>query len=114
LVRPRMFLIENVPDLIRHRQGRTFAGLLKQLESPDEHLRYRIEFKVYDAAWFGTPQARRRIIILGVRHGAGNERLPDAGPDLRQLFATIRHGGGVSNEFATHEGALKDPRTDNL
>jgi DNA (cytosine-5)-methyltransferase 1 len=109
-----MFLIENVPDLIRHRQGRTFAGLLKQLEAPDERLRYRVEFRVYDAAWFGTPQARRRIIVLGVRHGAGNERLPDAGPDLRQLFAAIRHGGCVPGEFATHASALKDPENGQL
>jgi DNA (cytosine-5)-methyltransferase 1 len=109
LIRPRMFMIENVPDLIRHRQGKTFAGLLNQLESPDDHLRYRVEYKVYDAAWFGTPQARRRIIILGVRYGAGNERLPDPGPDLRALFAAIRHGSSVPDEFAAHSGALRDP-----
>src|SRR5436190_20670394 len=74
IFRPRLFLIENVPDLIRHRDGRTLAGILGRLERPAKRLRYHVEYKVYDAALFGTPQARRRILILGVR-GGGKERL---------------------------------------
>ena len=72
LLKPRLFLIENVPDLIRHREGKTLANLLERLERPAKRLRYRVEYKVYDAALFGTPQARRRLLILGVQHGAGN------------------------------------------
>jgi DNA (cytosine-5)-methyltransferase 1 len=69
MLRPRLFLIENVPDLIRHRNGRTLADVLKRLERPAKRLCYRFEYKVYDAALFGTPQARRRILIFGVRKG---------------------------------------------
>ena len=67
LLRPRLFLIENVPDLLRHRQGRTFASLLKDLRHPARGLRYTIEHEIYDAAAFGTPQARRRLLMLSVR-----------------------------------------------
>src|SRR5713226_2306032 len=87
LLKPRLFLIENVPDLIRHRGGKTLAALLARLERPGKHVRYRVEYNVYDAALFGTPQARRRVLILGVRHGSGVERLPESGPDLTPLFA---------------------------
>src|SRR6185312_14561902 len=75
ILRPRLFLIENVPDLIRHRGGRTLADVVGRLERPARGLRYRVEFRVYDAALFGTPQARRRVLIFGVRDG-GKERLP--------------------------------------
>jgi DNA (cytosine-5)-methyltransferase 1 len=109
VLRPRIFLIENVPDLVRHRNGRTLSSLLGQLERPGARLVYRVEHQIYDAALFGTPQARRRLFILGVRCGSGHERLPEPGPDLRSLFAAIRHGGPISTELIPYLRALKDP-----
>lgn len=108
ILRPRLFLIENVPDLIRHRDGRTLADTLERLERPAKRLRYRVEYKVYDAALFGTPQARRRILILGVR-GSGKERLPKPGPDLTPLFAAVRHQGTIPKELEEYLDALTDP-----
>lgn len=108
ILRPRLFLIENVPDLIRHRNGRTLADILGQLERPAKNLRYRVEYKVYDAAQFGTPQARRRILIFGVR-GDGKERLPEPGPDLTPLFVAIRHQGTIPKGFEKYLEALMDP-----
>lgn len=114
ILRPRMFLIENVPDLMRHRNGKTLAELIERLEQPAKRLRYRVEYKVYDAALFGTPQARRRILILGVQHGGGEERLPEPGPDLAPLFAAVRHGGTVPKDFESYLDALKDPDNETL
>ena len=114
LLRPRMFLIENVPDLIRHRKGKTLAELLARFKEPAKQLRYRVEFRVYDAALFGTPQARRRILILGVRNGSGEERLPEPGPDLAQLFTAIRHNGKVPDELELYLDALNDPENERL
>jgi DNA (cytosine-5)-methyltransferase 1 len=114
LLRPRLFMIENVPDLIRHREGKTLADVLQRLERPAKRLRYHVEHKVYDAAQFGTPQARRRILILGVRHGDGEERLPDPGPELAPLFAAVRHDGTVAKDFESYLDALKDPENDTL
>lgn len=108
ILRPRLFLIENVPDLIRHRDGRTLADVLERLERPANRLRYRVEYRVYDAALSGTPQARRRILILGVRRG-GKERLPEPGPDLTPLFAAVRHRGTVPRELEEYFAALTDP-----
>jgi DNA (cytosine-5)-methyltransferase 1 len=109
ILRPRLFLIENVPDLIRHRGGKTLADILERLERPSKRLRYRVEYKVYDAALFGTPQARRRVLIFGVR-GGGTERLPEPGPDLTPLFAAIRHQGTVPKELEEYLDALRDPQ----
>ncbi len=113
VLRPRMFIIENVPDVLRHRDGKTFADVFARLERPAKRLRYRVEYKVYDAALFGTPQARRRILILGVRHG-GKERLPDPGPDLAPLFAAVRHEGAVPKGCEAYLAALKNPENSTL
>lgn len=113
ILRPRLFLIENVPDLVRHRDGRTLAEVLERLERPARRLRYRVEYKVFDAALFGTPQARRRILIFGVRSG-GKERLPQPGPDLTPLFAAVRHKGTITKEFEKYLSALVDPEDTRL
>ena len=110
LFRPRLVLIENVPDLVRHHRGETLCNLLRQLERPGPRgLRYRVEYGVYDAAQYGTPQARRRILILGVRHGSGDEQLPPESPDLAALYAALRHGGVVSDELRRYQDVLADP-----
>jgi DNA (cytosine-5)-methyltransferase 1 len=87
--------------------------VIARLERPAKRLRYRIEYKVYDAALFGTPQARRRILILGVRHG-GKECLPEPGPNLAPLFAAVRHEGAVPKGYEAYLAALKDPENATL
>lgn len=109
MIRPRMFVIENVRDLIIHRDGKTFASLLNALTAPVRHLKYRVEYNIYDAAAFGTPQARRRVLILGVREGSGAEHLPEPGPDLRPLFTAVRHGTPVPEHLKAQLQALRDP-----
>ncbi len=113
MIKPRMFLIENVRDLIRHRDGKTLAGVLERLSRPARQLRYRVEYKIYDAAALGTPQARRRILILGVREGE-RAQLPEPAPDLTLLFAAVRHGGTVPAELRPYLDALLDPEDSSL
>ncbi len=109
MLRPRMFLIENVPALLTHRNGRTFRDLLGKLHSPAAGLTYRLEYGVYDAATCGTPQARKRVLILGVREDDGTESLPAPEQDLAPLFAAIRHGSPIPQHLVKHHEALKDP-----
>jgi DNA (cytosine-5)-methyltransferase 1 len=108
VLRPRVFLIENVPDLVRHRNGRTLAGLLAKLQNPTEGLRYTVSHRTYDAARFGTPQARRRVLILGLRQGERGS-LPVPAPDLSPLYAALRHTGLVPTEFKADLAVLRDP-----
>ena len=109
-LRPRVVLIENVPDLIRHRSGKTLNDLLARLEAPGPRgLRYRVEHGVFDAALYGTPQARRRLFIFCVRSGTGEESLPEPGPNLAPLYAAIRHGGHIPREMEPYQSILGDP-----
>ena len=110
IFRPRLVFIENVPDLTRHREGETFRGLLRALERPGRRgLQYRIQYGVYDAALFGTPQARRRILILAVRRGSGEEHLPEPSPNLVQLYAAIRHGQRIPDALKYFADRLANP-----
>lgn len=110
IFRPRLVLIENVPDLARHMAGTTLYDLLRRLERPGPRgLRYRVEYGTYDAALYGTPQVRRRLLILGVRYDAGDERLPPNSPNLGPLYAALRHGGKVPSELQEYRNWLADP-----
>lgn len=111
-IRPRVFLIENVPELLKHRDGQTFKDLLPRLSNPSKGLRYTVTRNVFDAALFGTPQARRRLLILGVRKG-GELSLPEPGPDLMPLYAALRHGTrrDVPDALRSHLAKLDDPES---
>ena len=107
---PRLVLIENVPNLTRHGDGETLRGLIKGLEQPGPRkLRYRVEYGVYDAALYGTPQARRRILILAIRKGSSEERLPEESPDLAPLYTALRRGSEIPRELQLYADRLADP-----
>lgn len=68
-LRPRVLLLENVPGLQREPR---FLRLLRALQHG-----YRLREYVVQAADFGVPQERRRVIVLGVDRGLSVE-LPDS------------------------------------
>jgi DNA (cytosine-5)-methyltransferase 1 len=58
--RPKAIMMENVPRLIRYKP---FKDLCEKLGK----LGYRLNFGIKDAARFGVPQRRRRLILLAGR-----------------------------------------------
>lgn len=77
-LRPRAFLMENVPGLLSDRYGAIFAALCKRLRSAG----YRVaEPLVLDARSFGVPQRRKRVFLLGVRGQAKMPGLPTITPE---------------------------------
>ena len=59
--KPRYLLFENVPGLLNHDSGRTFATILDALD----RLGYHVEWQVLNSKDFGVPQSRRRVYIIG-------------------------------------------------
>ena len=77
--KPAYLLLENVPGLLSHDQGRTFATVLHTLSE----LGYCLEWVVLNSAAYGVPQSRRRVFIVGYldRRCAGKILpLPTAAP----------------------------------
>jgi DNA (cytosine-5)-methyltransferase 1 len=58
---PQWLVIENVPGLLNSHSGKDFQILLKTLDE----FGYGISWRVLDAKYFGTPQRRRRVFIVG-------------------------------------------------
>ncbi|MBU6431040.1 DNA (cytosine-5-)-methyltransferase, partial [Patescibacteria group bacterium] len=58
---PKLFLFENVKGLLSMQGGE----LLKTIISLFESLGYKVQYKLLNAADFGAPQIRKRLIIIG-------------------------------------------------
>ena len=59
--KPRWILWENVPGVLTSSGGRDFGSLLGALGQ----LGYGFAYRVLDARYFGVPQPRRRIFLVG-------------------------------------------------
>lgn len=68
-IRPRVFVAENVAGLVRGVAKGYFIEILRELKACG----YRVVAKVLDAQWLGVPQARQRLIFVGVRDDLGLE-----------------------------------------
>ena len=62
--RPKFFLAENVKGLTNFEKGEVFRMILSDFEA----LGYEVKHKILNAADFGVPQTRQRVIIVGVRN----------------------------------------------
>ncbi len=60
-VQPKWFLWENVPGTLSTNNGEDFKQLLTELSK----LGYGLAWRVLDAQYFGVPQRRRRIFLVG-------------------------------------------------
>lgn len=70
--RPNYIILENVPNLSRHRGGSTWAIMKEQLE----RLGYSVDVKTLSPHRFGIPQIRDRIFISGCRKSLSHFRWP--------------------------------------
>jgi DNA (cytosine-5)-methyltransferase 1 len=64
-IEPEAFIFENVRGLKSANDGEDLERVLEELERDT----YNTEFKVLNAANFGVPQTRKRIIIVGTKQG---------------------------------------------
>lgn len=55
------FLLENVEGLINHDGGDTLRIIIEHLEA----LGYQVNYKLLDSQFFGLPQSRKRVYIVG-------------------------------------------------
>lgn len=61
---PKFFLAENVKGLTNLSKGSVFQMILNDFSA----LGYKVSFKILNAADYGVPQTRQRVIIIGVRN----------------------------------------------
>jgi DNA (cytosine-5)-methyltransferase 1 len=62
-IRPRVFVAENVSGLVKG----VAKGYFKLVHKALRDCGYQVEARLLNAAWLGVPQARQRLIFIGVR-----------------------------------------------
>ena len=68
---PQWIVLENVAGLLNSNNGKDFGAILTTLDE----LGYGVSWRVFDAKFFGTPQRRRRVFIVGSLGGLGSSRV---------------------------------------
>ncbi len=64
--RPKVFVLENVVGLATHKDGAT----IEVMEECFKELGYETEWRLVNAAHYGVPQKRERLIMIGAQRGA--------------------------------------------
>jgi DNA (cytosine-5)-methyltransferase 1 len=89
--KPKYFIWENVKGTISSQGGWDFAKVLLEFSEAG----YSVWWQVLDATWFGIPQHRERVFVVGY---LGRE------PPLKILFEPNRAGSSIDSKTGGHQG----------
>jgi len=98
--RPKIVFLENVKGLLNHEQGKTFRTIIQTISE----LGYDVQWMVLNSKFFGVPQNRERVFIIGSLRGTGRpEILPfrsyeqeiDSERAIVRTFTAGGHSGGL-------------------
>lgn len=98
-LRPRWVVWENVPGVLSSGEGRDFGSIIGALVE----LGYGVAWRVLDAQFFGVPQLRRRVFVVGVLGSA-----PHAGAVLFEQGRSTGHSSSLPKKQPTFPAG---PRT---
>lgn len=67
--KPKFFLAENVPGILYKNNIDEFKKIINLLEE----IGYKVYYKKLDSSNYGVPQARKRVIIIGINNNINKE-----------------------------------------
>ncbi len=106
-LRPMMFLMENVQGILWTPQAgkSSTASVLADFARQCGAMGYIVFPKLLDAVWYGVPQHRSRLFLLGIRSDLGYraEEFGSWGP-----FPLPSHGPGTERPYTTVRDAIGD------
>jgi DNA (cytosine-5)-methyltransferase 1 len=70
--KPQYFIIENVPNLVRHNRGKTWRKIKERLQAEG----YELDDRKLSPHMFGIPQIRERAFIVGQRRTLNGFKWP--------------------------------------
>lgn len=112
--RPAYLLLENVPGLLSHESGKTFAVILSAIHE----LGYSLEWCVLNSADYGVPQQRKRVYLVGYLDGRLSGKIFPLGegdakasvrniPEARGEGVCSRKGEGVCLSSQSGSGSAE-------
>jgi DNA (cytosine-5)-methyltransferase 1 len=79
--KPRFLIVENVPNLMRHKGGKTWEAICERLERTG----YTIDSTRFSPHMLGVPQIRDRALLIGDREGLEGFAWPEATHDIADI-----------------------------
>ena len=73
-IKPRAFVIENVPGLVGLFNGEVKDNIIKRFTE----LGYTVKYQILCAANYGVPQNRKRVVFVGMKNGESEFFYPNA------------------------------------
>jgi DNA (cytosine-5)-methyltransferase 1 len=103
-IKPKVFVMENVPGLVRLFKGQAKDQILSDFES----VGYNVNYKILTAADYGVPQIRKRVFFVGLRKDLFHF------PNDYFEFPEPTHGPHGDLPYVTSKDAIDDlPLLDN-
>jgi DNA (cytosine-5)-methyltransferase 1 len=87
--RPPHFILENVPNILKHDGGRTKGTIIRLLEE----LGYSVKVEHFSPHDFGIPQVRDRAYFVGSLDGLDHFKWPAKHKDPTEIQWVLRHKG---------------------
>src|SRR3989344_3330925 len=103
--KPKFFLAENVKGILSMGKGEVVKMILQDFRS----IGYEVDYKLLNAADYGVPQQRERVIIMGNRLGLKNQfPEPTHGKNLTKPISVKEVVGHLADLWISY-----DPQEDN-
>ncbi len=83
--KPCYFIVENVPNLVKHKQGKTWRTIEHRLRLAG----YSVRNQLVSPHHFGIPQVRKRVFIVGSRKGLCRFSWPDPVVKAKSLCSVL-------------------------
>lgn len=99
-VKPDFVTMENVPALVRYKDGSVFDEFLSRLEAAE----YNVSWAIAKCEEFGVPQRRRRLVVIASKEMALPKLTPTAG-----VYKTVRDAIGWLPEIGHGQKNDEDP-----
>lgn len=116
---PQWFMAENVGGLESANEGSAFLQILNDLEEAGEH-GYVLTPHLYKFEQYGVPQARHRIIIVGIRKDSDVEfKIPAPTHEAPTTWVTSKQAlenppiaeDALNHDFTSHQGKVVEMLT---
>lgn len=97
---PKVFVLENVPGMLSLDGGAFIDELVSEISSSEHGPGYHVEFRILNAAHYGVPQERFRIVVVGTRHDVADlaDKVTLPSP-VHYSLAQAHFKGGRSHTF---------------
>lgn len=101
-LRPDVFLLENVPNLISMGAGKYKDQIIDLFHQ----IGYKVKFKILLASNYGVAQNRKRVFFVGVKGNINEYQYPEVVHGITKPFITVKDAISDLPDYSLDDGSL--------